>query len=51
MEQENGRQPAKKKVAFAIQSLSPTRKVVKNVLLNKNKQFLKQIMHQWSLYA
>lgn len=31
---------SKKRVAFAIQSLSPTRKVVKNVLLQKNKHWL-----------
>jgi len=42
---------SKKKVAFAVQSLSPTRKEVKNMLLQKNKHWLSQVLQAWSLFA
>lgn len=40
-----------RKVAFALQSLSPTHNFVRNVVLKKNKPFLKKVMQAWIKYA
>lgn len=41
----------KKKVAFHIEAMSPTRKCVKNLLINKNKNILKRILYKWCYYS